>query len=138
MDTTGTFTGTGVSPPPSQYQHFASEGVNIFRIRESSYVPVFIVVMSQPLLQLSVRLFAQGTKSSNLMISTSAWQLMTPTLVRERLRSLNNKLLIRSKPGRNHQSDVPQYLRYHCASCSVFVHQAIRDYRSGSCDLQAG
>lgn len=32
VDTTGSFTGTGVSPPPSQYQHFASEGVNIFRI----------------------------------------------------------------------------------------------------------
>jgi endoglucanase len=32
VSTDGSFTGTGVSPPTSQYQHFASEGVNIFRI----------------------------------------------------------------------------------------------------------
>ncbi|KLO20744.1 glycoside hydrolase [Schizopora paradoxa] len=30
--TDGSFTGTGVSPPVSQYTHFAAEGVNIFRI----------------------------------------------------------------------------------------------------------
>ncbi|KZP31158.1 glycoside hydrolase family 5 protein [Athelia psychrophila] len=32
VTTDGSFTGVGVSPPPAQYQHFASEGVNIFRI----------------------------------------------------------------------------------------------------------
>jgi endoglucanase len=32
VTTDGSFTGTGVSPPTGQYQHFASEGVNIFRI----------------------------------------------------------------------------------------------------------
>jgi endoglucanase len=32
VKTDGSFTGTGVSPPVSQYQHFASQGVNIFRI----------------------------------------------------------------------------------------------------------
>ncbi|KIJ68221.1 glycoside hydrolase family 5 protein [Hydnomerulius pinastri MD-312] len=30
--TDGSFTGTGVSPPTSQYQHFASQGANLFRI----------------------------------------------------------------------------------------------------------
>ncbi|KAI8990490.1 glycoside hydrolase superfamily [Trametes punicea] len=30
--TDGSFTGTGVSPPPSQYTHFAKEGANLFRI----------------------------------------------------------------------------------------------------------
>jgi hypothetical protein len=30
--TDGSFSGTGVSPPTAQYQHFASEGVNVFRI----------------------------------------------------------------------------------------------------------
>ncbi|KIJ68220.1 glycoside hydrolase family 5 protein [Hydnomerulius pinastri MD-312] len=32
VSTDGSFTGTGVSPPTDQYTHFASEGVNLFRI----------------------------------------------------------------------------------------------------------
>jgi endoglucanase len=32
VTTDGSFSGTGVSPPAAQYQHFASEGVNVFRI----------------------------------------------------------------------------------------------------------
>jgi endoglucanase len=32
VSTDGSFSGTGVSPPTGQYQHFASEGVNVFRI----------------------------------------------------------------------------------------------------------
>jgi hypothetical protein len=32
--TDGSFTGTGVDPPVSQYQHFAMQGVNLFRIRQ--------------------------------------------------------------------------------------------------------
>lgn len=35
VGTDGSFTGTGVSPPVAQYTHFASQGANIFRIRES-------------------------------------------------------------------------------------------------------
>ncbi|KAI0830537.1 glycoside hydrolase superfamily [Trametes gibbosa] len=30
--TDGSFTGTGVSPPPAQFTHFANEGANLFRI----------------------------------------------------------------------------------------------------------
>lgn len=39
--TNGSFTGTGISPPVSQISHFASQGVNIFRIRESSLHRLF-------------------------------------------------------------------------------------------------
>ncbi|KAI9057728.1 glycoside hydrolase family 5 protein [Trametes sanguinea] len=32
VGTDGSFTGTGVSPPPAQFTHFANEGANLFRI----------------------------------------------------------------------------------------------------------
>lgn len=32
--TNGSFQGTGISPPVAQFSHFASQGVNIFRIRK--------------------------------------------------------------------------------------------------------
>lgn len=32
--TDGSFNGTGVSPPVSQYTHFTAEGANLYRIRE--------------------------------------------------------------------------------------------------------
>jgi len=32
VNTTGFFTGTGVSPPPYQYAHFSGEGANLYRI----------------------------------------------------------------------------------------------------------
>ncbi|KAJ7575111.1 endoglucanase [Mycena floridula] len=32
VTTSGSFNGTGVTPPASQFQHFASQGVNLFRI----------------------------------------------------------------------------------------------------------
>ena len=34
VTTDGSFTGTGVTPPPAQFAHFAEEGANIFRVRE--------------------------------------------------------------------------------------------------------
>jgi hypothetical protein len=54
--TDGSFTGTGVSPPPSQYAHFVAQGANLFRIRES--LIYICVVLSAMLIcfQLSVRI----------------------------------------------------------------------------------
>jgi endoglucanase len=34
QSTDGSFSGTGIDPPVSQYTHFSGQGVNLYRIRE--------------------------------------------------------------------------------------------------------
>lgn len=34
VTTDGSFNGTGTTPPAQQFSHFASQGANIFRVRE--------------------------------------------------------------------------------------------------------